>query len=104
MPRLKFVNLSFNQLSTPLQPTEVEREFKLQHLRSLVLNSTKVIWESVNKILDHSPCLEELHLSLNEYNDVQLTPGAGDNGGILTEDVINEEEVTNNCECPKDDK
>ncbi|KAJ8922719.1 hypothetical protein NQ315_007754 [Exocentrus adspersus] len=72
MPRLKFVNLSFNVLRTPLPQVEVDRSMKWQELRNLVLNSTYVSWESVRDILDYLPGLEELHLSLNDYNDVCL--------------------------------
>nr|AEE62686.1 unknown [Dendroctonus ponderosae] len=69
MPRLKFVNLSFNVLSSPI---EVSLDKRWEELRNLVLNSTYVNWESVRKILEHLPSLEELHLSLNDYNNVAL--------------------------------
>lgn len=69
MPRLKFVNLSFNVLSKPI---EVSLDKRWEELRNLVLNSTYVNWESVKKILEHLPSLEELHLSLNDYNNVAL--------------------------------
>jgi hypothetical protein len=72
MPRLKFVNLSFNQLNTPLKNVEVDRNLQWQQLRNLVLNSTYIDWESVQQILDHLPGLEELHLSMNDYNNVNL--------------------------------
>ncbi|KAJ8949476.1 hypothetical protein NQ318_005943 [Aromia moschata] len=72
MPRLKFVNLSFNVLSTPLREVEVDRSMRWQQLQNLVLNSTYICWESVQDILDHLPGLEELHLSLNDYNNVYL--------------------------------
>ncbi|GJQ78831.1 hypothetical protein Trydic_g2673 [Trypoxylus dichotomus] len=72
MPRLKFVNLSFNQLSMPLKQTDVDINIRWEHLRNLVLNSTQIDWDSVQRILDYSPTLEELHLSLNEYNYVSL--------------------------------
>lgn len=72
MPRLKFVNLSFNVLSTPISQVDLDRSVKWQQLKNLVLNSTYINWESVQEILDFLPGLEELHLSLNEYNDVRL--------------------------------
>lgn len=72
MPRLKFVNLSFNVLRTPLRQVEIDRNMKWQELRNLVLNSTYISWESVQDILDCLPGLEELHLSLNEYDNVCL--------------------------------
>ncbi|KAF7282023.1 tubulin folding cofactor E like protein mlt [Rhynchophorus ferrugineus] len=71
MPRLKFVNLSFNVLSKPLE-VSLDKSKRWEELRSLVLNSTYVNWNSVQEILDHLPCLEELHLSLNDYNNVEL--------------------------------
>ncbi|XP_066245849.1 tubulin-specific chaperone cofactor E-like protein [Euwallacea similis] len=69
MPRLKFVNLSFNSLSKPI---EMSLDKRWEELRNLVLNSTYVNWDSVKKILEHLPSLEELHLSLNDYNNVEL--------------------------------
>lgn len=72
MPRLKFVNLSFNVLRTPLRQVEVDRNMKWQELKNLVLNSTYISWESVQHILDYLPRLDELHLSLNEYDNVCL--------------------------------
>ncbi|KAK9696275.1 hypothetical protein QE152_g32002 [Popillia japonica] len=64
MPKLKFVNLSFNQLSMPLKQTDVDVNIRWDYLRNLVLNSTQIDWKSVQQILDYSPTLEELHLSL----------------------------------------
>lgn len=72
MPKLKFVNLSFNQLSMPLKQTDVDVNIRWDYLRNLVLNSTQIDWKSVQQILDYSPTLEELHLSLNEYDHVKL--------------------------------
>lgn len=99
MPRLKFVNLSFNQLSMPLKEADVNREFKWQHLRNIVLNSTQIDWESVQKILNYSPTLEELHLSLNNYNYVNLHNN--ENGcECLTKDETNskdKEEIVCTC-------
>lgn len=93
MPRLKFVNLSFNELSMPLKEAEVNREFKWQHLRNIVLNSTLIDWESVQQILDYSPTLEELHLSLNNYNNVNLHNVNG------CECLIKDIETTSKDEC-----
>lgn len=76
MPRLKFVNLSFNVLSTPLREVEVNKSIKWQELKNLVLNSTYIGWDSVQDILDHLPGLQELHLSLNGYKDVTLNTDA----------------------------
>lgn len=108
MPRLKFVNLSFNQLSMPLKKAEVDLgSLRWDHLRNIVLNSTKIDWDSVQQILDLSPQLEELHLSLNDYNDVKLCESRlctcqkddQENRNNLHEDIA--ESVK--CECPKVD-
>ncbi|GLV37374.1 mulet [Carabus blaptoides fortunei] len=72
MPRLRFVNLSFNKLCTPLEKT-LAPEHKWNQLGNLVLNSTNVGWESVRKLLTALPGLEELHLSLNGYEQVELS-------------------------------
>lgn len=103
MPRLKFVNLSFNQLSTPL--TDVEPDFKWQQLKNLVLNSTNVDWKSVQQILDYLPKLEELHLSLNEYNHVNLYSEKEDCKCEKTEkeEDKEQEEKEQKCTCPKVD-
>nr|CAI5820020.1 unnamed protein product [Callosobruchus analis] len=93
MPRLKFVNLSFNMLSTPLRSTEFDKNIQWQELRNLVLNSTYISWDSVEDILDHLPCLEELHLSLNDYNNVQLY------GDCSTCDKEANENLAPKCSC-----
>lgn len=105
MPRLKFVNLSFNKLSSPLTQCELDQNFKWQQLRNLVLNSTNVDWKSVQQILDCLPKLEELHLSLNEYDHVNLCeekdcrcPKKEEN-----QNESQEEEETVNCSCPQVD-
>lgn len=103
MPQLKFVNLSFNQLSSPLKETKILEDVQWRNLRNLVMNSTQVPWENIQQILNHLPCLEELHLSLNEYNHVNLCSesckcrehnGCGDNNCEASEFE---------CRCPKVD-
>ncbi|CAG9762939.1 unnamed protein product [Ceutorhynchus assimilis] len=89
MPRLKFVNLSFNSLSKPI---DVSLDKRWTELRNLVLNSTHVNWDSVQKILKHLPSLEELHLSLNDYNNVALHETSTDC------DCQNKTDNDNNCE------
>lgn len=96
MPKLKFINLSFNQLSEPLQTTEVGRTFQCSNLINLVLNSTQIDWESVQHILDYSPMLEELHLSLNEYKEVKLCKDKDCK-------CYGQEKVEDKCTCPKVD-
>lgn len=70
MPFLKFLNLSENDLSavdvTKINPVQ------LQSVKSLVLNNTGVRWRTVALMLDQLPALQELHLSLNNYESVDL--------------------------------
>lgn len=70
MPRVEFVNLSLNRLNSPL--LEAPRECAMSRLRSLVLNNTRLDWESVETLINLLPSLEELHLSLNEYRNVLI--------------------------------
>lgn len=69
MPRVEFVNLSLNRLSGPVEPPI---ELGMNKLRSLVLNNTRLEWESVESLLNFLPALEELHLSLNDYTSVLI--------------------------------
>ncbi|KAK6621357.1 hypothetical protein RUM43_011663 [Polyplax serrata] len=69
MPRLKFANLSFNNLSkevVDLKPNSFE------DLTNLVLNSTHITWNTVQKFLKVLPNLEELHLSFNDFHTIGL--------------------------------
>ncbi|KAG8229900.1 hypothetical protein J437_LFUL009764 [Ladona fulva] len=75
MPRIKFVNLSFNNLSDDIG-SFIENNCFL-YLRDLVLNGTRVDWASVRKLLRVLPSLEELHLSLNGYSSVEIEDGNG---------------------------
>lgn len=110
MPRLTFVNLSFNQLCSPLGEIELTEDLHWQNLRNLVLNSTQVPWECIQRILDHLPSLEELHLSLNEYNHVNLcdTPNCHCDSqhpnNRCKKQAQNEKGDSNmNCSCPNMD-
>lgn len=69
MPRIEFVNLSLNRLEMPITSPP---KMRIENLRSLVLNNTKLNWFSVEELLKLLPSLEELHLSLNEYTNVLL--------------------------------
>lgn len=69
MPRVEFVNLSLNRLGGPI---ELSPPCKMDRLRSLVLNNTKLEWYGVETLLRLLPVLEELHLSLNEYTHVLI--------------------------------
>ncbi|XP_058797688.1 tubulin-specific chaperone cofactor E-like protein [Phymastichus coffea] len=68
MPKIKFVNLSFNSLPEALEI----KDGKYDALRNLVLNGTRVSWSTVQGLVRLLRNLEELHLSLNEYKTVDL--------------------------------
>lgn len=70
MPRLEFVNLSANRLYGPIQTTPCD--VQMAQLKSLVLNNTRLEWDSVDTLLNLLPALEELHLSLNDYKNVLI--------------------------------
>lgn len=105
MPQVKFVNLSFNRLSEQLDALNKHAAHNTcwSHLKNLVLNSTKVDWASVQTLLKLLPALEELHLSLNEYDHVNL-----ENGGSKLKDQSNNEtkceSADKNCNRTDDDK
>ncbi|XP_067012028.1 tubulin-specific chaperone cofactor E-like protein [Anabrus simplex] len=69
MPRVRFVNLSFNNLQEELSTVQTD---PFPFLKNLVLNGTHIDWASVRKLLRLLPNLEELHLSLNGYNSIDL--------------------------------
>ncbi|XP_035792626.1 tubulin-specific chaperone cofactor E-like protein [Anopheles albimanus] len=80
MPRVEFVNLSLNHLTGPIETSPAVT--RLDHLRNLVLNNTKLEWCSVETLLRLLPALEELHLSLNEYTHVLIdTAGSAETTG-----------------------
>lgn len=73
MPRVEFLNLSKNRLSIPLLAPPINTPTEnLSRLRSLVLNGTCLDWESVETLLKYLPALNELHLSLNDYQNVLI--------------------------------
>ena len=91
MPRVEFVNLSLNRLLGPVEPPI---EIKMNRLRSLVLNNTRLDWDSVDTLLNLLPSLEELHLSLNNYRNV-LIDTLVDDDVILTDDHEHEHDESN---------
>jgi Leucine-rich repeat (LRR) protein len=70
MPFLKFLNLSENDLSEA-KVDQIESA-TLCSVRSLVLNNTRVSWQAVTLLLDCLPSLQDLHLSLNNFQSVDL--------------------------------
>lgn len=87
MPRVEFVNLSLNRLLGPVQPPI---ECGMGHIRSLVLNNTRLDWESVETIIKLLPALEELHLSLNDYKNVLIDTIDDD---VFSDETTEEEEA-----------
>lgn len=69
MPRVEFVNLSLNRLLGPVEPP---LDCGMSRLKSLVLNNTRLDWDSVETLINRLPSLEELHLSLNDYHNVLI--------------------------------
>lgn len=104
MPRVEFVNLSLNRLLGPVNPPT---ELGVNRLKSLVLNNTRLEWESVESLLNFLPALEELHLSLNDYHNVLLDT---DDDFLLYDDlndieiVDDENENENVCLCNSNDE
>lgn len=103
MPRVEFVNLSLNRLLGPVSPP---LDLGMNKLRSLVLNNTRLEWESVESLLNFLPALEELHLSLNDYHNVLLETDDDflicDDFGDLEEVDLDDEEYNNEenlCKC-----
>ncbi|KAG8042416.1 hypothetical protein G9C98_005050 [Cotesia typhae] len=68
MPKIKFVNLSFNSLAEALEV----KHARYESLRNLVLNGTRISWATVQDLVRLLLNLEELHLSLNEFKTVDL--------------------------------
>lgn len=68
IPNLDFLNLSSNPLAgVSLDPQCAEA---FAGVRRLVLNNTRVSWETVLQLTQELPDLEELFLCLNEYSRV----------------------------------
>ncbi|KPM06570.1 hypothetical protein QR98_0050470, partial [Sarcoptes scabiei] len=76
MPNLRFVNLSQNDLSKCNRYSSkcigsINRQ-KLEKIKSLVLNNTHIPWSGVELLLNIMPAVVDLHLSLNNYESIQL--------------------------------
>nr|XP_015817512.2 tubulin-specific chaperone cofactor E-like protein [Nothobranchius furzeri]XP_015817514.2 tubulin-specific chaperone cofactor E-like protein [Nothobranchius furzeri]XP_015817515.2 tubulin-specific chaperone cofactor E-like protein [Nothobranchius furzeri]XP_054587014.1 tubulin-specific chaperone cofactor E-like protein [Nothobranchius furzeri] len=68
IPQLDFLNLSMNPLSSVhLEPSMADVFFRV---RRLVLINTRVSWDTVHTLTQHTPELKELFLCLNGYNTV----------------------------------
>lgn len=101
MPRVEFVNLSLNRLSGPVQrPPQLD--CGLSRIRNLVLNNTRLDWESVETIINLLPVLEELHLSLNDYRNVLIDTVDDylENQDLLMEvEVVEDNTSESECTC-----
>lgn len=71
LPNIEFVNLSLNRLIGPIEQPPINYG-GMNKIRSLVLNNTRLNWESVESLIRMLPVLEELHLSLNDYSSVLI--------------------------------
>lgn len=99
MPRIEFVNLSLNRLQMPITSPP---KMRIENLRSLVLNNTKLNWFSVEELLKLLPSLEELHLSLNEYTKVLLD--TDDHGNNNNDSTCDPTTMMSTDECCDDDE
>lgn len=69
MPKIEFLNLSKNRFCEPVRFTPAP---SLSGLKSVVLNGTCLNWSGIDMLLKCLPVLEELHLSLNDYQNVLI--------------------------------
>lgn len=97
MPRVEFVNLSLNRLGGPI---EIPQPWKMDRLRSLVLNNTKLEWYGVETLLQLLPVLEELHLSLNDYTHVLLDTTVEDETNECQPAEEPATKESDSCQCP----
>ncbi|KAI8501421.1 tubulin-specific chaperone cofactor E-like protein [Branchiostoma floridae x Branchiostoma belcheri] len=81
IPQLTFLNLCNNPLCCDI-PAGLAVP-SCPQLRHLVLNSTQVPWKALYNILEHTPNVEELHLSLNNYSSVEQHPQSFPNVKVL---------------------
>ncbi|CAG2174251.1 unnamed protein product [Oppiella nova] len=73
MPNLRFINLSENDLSDC--NIESLDNHRFDNIKSLVLNNTRIPWNALHILLDSMPCVDDLHLSLNNYSSIELNSG-----------------------------
>lgn len=69
MPKIEFLNLSKNRFYGPVSFTPAPA---MSGLKSVVLNGTCLNWSGIDMLLKCLPVLEELHLSLNDYQNVLI--------------------------------
>ena len=66
MPRVKFVNLSFNNLAEEI--CYVDNRNPFPYLKDLVLNGTNINWKSVQELLQLLPRYVVLSILILHYN------------------------------------
>ncbi|XP_055843486.1 tubulin-specific chaperone cofactor E-like protein [Episyrphus balteatus] len=71
MPKIEFLNLSKNRFYGPVTFTPTPAP-AMSGLKSVVLNGTCLNWSGIDMLLKCLPVLEELHLSLNDYQNVLI--------------------------------
>ncbi|XP_062572446.1 tubulin-specific chaperone cofactor E-like protein isoform X2 [Saccostrea cucullata] len=71
MPRIKFLNLCANFLDNDSWPDDMDLA-AFSELQHLILNNTGVSWDVTHNFLSLCPSLTEIHLSLNEHEDISL--------------------------------
>ncbi|XP_012946788.1 tubulin-specific chaperone cofactor E-like protein [Aplysia californica] len=81
IPHLTFLNLTKNHISCDFPNLDCWTSSCLKHL---VLNDTLVTWDVLIKLLDVFPLLEELHLSVNEFQSVDFSTGSSLSTPLLT--------------------
>ncbi|CAG7824154.1 unnamed protein product [Allacma fusca] len=109
-PSVTFLNLGFNNLSAPLKLTCQEKVFRfppLPRLTVLILIGTNIPWESVWFLLQQASSLQELHLSINNFDKVNLKGGSS-GGTVNTNNVTINRSTSNSSDsgnesCSDDD-
>ncbi|XP_067826902.1 tubulin-specific chaperone cofactor E-like protein isoform X3 [Heptranchias perlo] len=72
LARLTFLNVTSNPLNQAILDSKCAASFS--RIKRLVLNNTKVSWETIHTLLQEIPGLEELFLCFNDYRTVSLLP------------------------------
>lgn len=102
MPRIEFLNLSKNYLMAPISRSLSTPPPTISNLRGLVLNGTYLDWECIDVLLDNLPILEELHLSLNNYDEVLIDTAPEmemDYSCQLNENCLSQKCLKEECRC-----
>lgn len=71
MPKLQFLNLCTNALENDSWP-QAPSVGAFSQLEHLILNNTGVSWDVTHNLLKLCPIVKEIHLSLNDHDDISL--------------------------------